>query len=54
MLLTITATRKPASDLSFPLHKHPAKVQEVAIFGGSAHIFYPIAWQKNTIWRVSS
>lgn len=41
MLLTITTTRKPASDLSFLLHKHPAKVQEVDIFGGSAHIFYP-------------
>jgi 3' terminal RNA ribose 2'-O-methyltransferase Hen1 len=41
MLLTITTTRKPASDLSFLLHKHPAKVQEVEIFGGSAHLFYP-------------
>jgi 3' terminal RNA ribose 2'-O-methyltransferase Hen1 len=41
MLLTITTTHKPASDLSYLLHKHPAKVQEVEIAAGKAHIFYP-------------
>src|SRR5581483_9472091 len=41
MLLTITTTHKPASDLSYLLHKHPAKVQEVEIAAGIAHVFYP-------------
>lgn len=41
MLLTITTTHKPASDLSYLLHKHPAKIQEVEISAGKAHIFYP-------------
>jgi 3' terminal RNA ribose 2'-O-methyltransferase Hen1 len=40
MLLTITTTHHPASDLSYLLHKHPAKMQEVAIAAGKAHIFY--------------
>lgn len=43
MLLTISTTRKPASDLSFILHKHPDKVQEAEISAGIAHIFYPDA-----------
>lgn len=41
MLLTISTTRRPASDLSFLLHKHPGKVQQVEISAGSAHLFYP-------------
>jgi 3' terminal RNA ribose 2'-O-methyltransferase Hen1 len=41
MLLTITTTHHPASDLSYLLHKHPAKIQEVEITAGKAHIFYP-------------
>lgn len=41
MLLTITTTHSPASDLSFLLHKHPDKTQQVEISGGVAHIFYP-------------
>ncbi|RPE13116.1 3' terminal RNA ribose 2'-O-methyltransferase Hen1 [Chitinophaga lutea] len=40
MLLTISTTRYPADDLSFLLHKHPARVQEADIPGGIAHIFY--------------
>ena len=40
MLLTITSKHKPASDLSFLLHKHPDKVQTVEISAGKAHIFY--------------
>ncbi len=27
MLLTVTLSRPPASDLGFLLHKHPARVQ---------------------------
>jgi 3' terminal RNA ribose 2'-O-methyltransferase Hen1 len=41
MLLTITSSHKPASDLSYLLHKHPDKVHEVEITAGLAHIFYP-------------
>jgi len=41
MLLSITTTRRPASDLSYLLHKHPDKVQQVEISAGIAHIFYP-------------
>lgn len=40
MLLTITNRHKPASDLSFLLHKHPAKVQSVELSAGKAHVFY--------------
>ena len=31
MLLTITLNRSPATDLGYLLHKHPAKLQEVAV-----------------------
>ncbi|MBN9385250.1 MAG: 3' terminal RNA ribose 2'-O-methyltransferase Hen1 [Chitinophagaceae bacterium] len=41
MLLSITTTRRPASDLSYLLHKHPEKVQQVEIAAGAVHIFYP-------------
>ncbi|WP_343671278.1 3' terminal RNA ribose 2'-O-methyltransferase Hen1 [Chitinophaga sp.] len=41
MLLTITNSRYPATDLSFLLHKHPAKVQSVEVTNGKAHVFYP-------------
>jgi 3' terminal RNA ribose 2'-O-methyltransferase Hen1 len=41
MLLKITTTHQPASDLSFLLHKHPDKLQSVELSNGVAHIFYP-------------
>ena len=41
MLLTITTTHHPAGDLTYLWHKHPAKIQEVEISAGKAHIFYP-------------
>jgi 3' terminal RNA ribose 2'-O-methyltransferase Hen1 len=43
MLLTITTTHQPATDLSFLLHKHPDKLQSVELANGVAHIFYPDA-----------
>ncbi len=43
MLLTITTTFQPATDLGFLLHKHPARVQEVELPFGKAHVFYPEA-----------
>jgi 3' terminal RNA ribose 2'-O-methyltransferase Hen1 len=41
VLLTLTTTQAPATDLGFLLHKHPAKVQSFEIASGVAHVFYP-------------
>ncbi|MFI6496568.1 3' terminal RNA ribose 2'-O-methyltransferase Hen1 [Nonomuraea typhae] len=43
MLLTITTTAKPATDLGFLLHKHPDRVQEFRQSFGTATVFYPEA-----------
>ena len=43
MLFTIKTERYPATDLGYLLHKHPAKIQSVAITAGTAHIYYPEA-----------
>jgi len=44
VLLTITTTRAPATDLGFLLHKHPDRVRSVGVSaGGMAHVFYPEA-----------
>jgi hypothetical protein len=41
MLLTITTTHRPASDLSYLLHKHPDRCQSFDLSFGKAHVFYP-------------
>src|SRR5213595_1445614 len=41
MLLTITSTRPPATDLGYLLHKNPSRVQSFALSFGQAHVFYP-------------
>lgn len=43
MLLTISTTHQPATDLGFLLHKNPANVRTVAFPFGPAHVFYPEA-----------
>jgi len=43
VLLTITTTRRPATDLGFLLFKHPGKAQAFPISAGTAHVFYPRA-----------
>jgi 3' terminal RNA ribose 2'-O-methyltransferase Hen1 len=43
MLLTITTTEPPATDLGFLLHKNPGKVQSFPLAFGPAHVFYPEA-----------
>src|SRR6185369_5565887 len=43
MLLTITSTTAPATDLGYLLHKNPARLQSVQLSFGQAHIFYPEA-----------
>ncbi|HEX6709039.1 MAG TPA: 3' terminal RNA ribose 2'-O-methyltransferase Hen1 [Rubrobacter sp.] len=43
MLLTITSTREPATDLGYLLHKNPARSQSFELPAGMAHVFYPEA-----------
>ena len=43
MLLTITTTHNPATDLGFLLHKHPDAVRTVGLPFGDAHVFFPEA-----------
>ncbi|MGI8880285.1 MAG: 3' terminal RNA ribose 2'-O-methyltransferase Hen1 [Jatrophihabitans sp.] len=41
MLLEISTTHEPASDLGYLLHKHPGRVQSFSESVGTAHVFYP-------------
>ncbi len=41
MLLTITSTQAPATDLGYLQHKNPARLQTVELTFGRAHVFYP-------------
>jgi 3' terminal RNA ribose 2'-O-methyltransferase Hen1 len=43
MLLTITTTHQPATDLGYLLHKNPARLQSFELSFGQAHVFYPEA-----------
>ena len=43
MLLTITNTCQPATDLGFLLRKNPARVHTFDVSFGKAHVFYPEA-----------
>lgn len=43
MLLTLTTTHYPATELGFLLHKHPDKSQSFPLPFGQAHVFYPEA-----------
>ena len=43
MLLTISTTYQPATDLGYLLHKNPARLQSLEVAGGHAHVFYPEA-----------
>lgn len=43
MLLTITTTHQPATDLGYLLHKNPARPQAFSLSFGKAHVFYPEA-----------
>jgi 3' terminal RNA ribose 2'-O-methyltransferase Hen1 len=45
VLLTVTTTASPATDLGYLLHKHPARVQSFDVASGTAHVFYPEASQ---------
>lgn len=41
MLLTISTTHAPATDLGYLLHKNPSKLQTFPLAFGVAHVFYP-------------
>jgi 3' terminal RNA ribose 2'-O-methyltransferase Hen1 len=48
MLLTISTTHQPATDLGFLLHKHPDRIQTFEMSFGSAHVFYPQVGEERT------
>jgi 3' terminal RNA ribose 2'-O-methyltransferase Hen1 len=43
VLLTLTTTHQPATDLGYLLHKNPANVRTVDLPFGTAHVLYPEA-----------
>src|ERR1700674_514778 len=48
MILTITTTHQPATDLGYLLHKSPFKAQSFSLSFGKAHVFYPEATDART------
>lgn len=46
MLLTLTTTHRPATDLGYLLHKHPDRVQRFGLPFGAAHVVYPEAGEE--------
>ncbi len=46
MLLTITTTHVPATDLGYLLHKHPSRAHERALSFGKAHVVFPEATEE--------
>jgi hypothetical protein len=43
MLLTISTTHEPATELGYLLHKNPARAQTFELSFGKAHVLYPEA-----------
>ena len=43
MLLTITTTHQPATELGYLLHKNPSRLHSFELSFGHAHVFYPEA-----------
>ena len=48
MLLTLSISHKPATDLGYLLHKHPERFQSFDLSFGKAHVFYPEAGEDRT------
>ncbi|QFZ19135.1 methyltransferase [Saccharothrix syringae] len=46
MLLTLTTTHRPATDLGHLLHKHPDRARSFPTSAGTAHVFYPRADER--------
>lgn len=49
MLLTITTTYQPATDLGYLLHKNPARLHSFELSFGHAHVFYPEATNQRCV-----
>ena len=49
MLLTLTTTHRPATDLGFLLHKNPARLHSQEMSFGKAHVFYPEASEEKCV-----
>jgi SAM-dependent methyltransferase len=43
MILEISSTRPPATDLGYLLHKNPARAQTFQLPFGTAYVYYPVA-----------
>lgn len=48
VLMTVSTTHRPATDLGYLLHKHPERVQSFPVSAGTAHVFYPQAAAART------
>jgi 3' terminal RNA ribose 2'-O-methyltransferase Hen1 len=46
VLLTVTTTHQPATDLGYLLVKHPDRMQSFDVPTGTAHVFYPEASEQ--------
>lgn len=46
MLLTITTTHRPATDIGYLLGKNPSRTQSFSIAFGQVHVFYPVAEEE--------
>jgi 3' terminal RNA ribose 2'-O-methyltransferase Hen1 len=46
VLLTLSTTHRPATDLGFLVHKHPDRVQSFSLPFGKARVFYPEASEE--------
>jgi 3' terminal RNA ribose 2'-O-methyltransferase Hen1 len=46
VLLTISTTHRPATDLGWLLHKHPDRAQSFSLPFGAARVFYPEAGEE--------
>src|SRR5262249_49800563 len=43
MLLLVTTTHRPATDLGYLLHKHPQRLHRADLPFGQVHVFFPEA-----------
>ena len=48
MILTVSTSHAPATDLGFLLHKHPDRLQSFTLSVGTAHVVYPEAGPDRT------
>jgi len=46
MLLTLTTTHRPATDIGYLLRKHPGRLHSFDLAFGKAHVFYPEATEE--------